>query len=378
VTSSAVNSTHPKFDLTNLLESIRCEAGIPALGGAVWYGDELVAMGATGVRRRGHTARVTVNDKWHLGSNTMAMTATLVGICADRGLVRLDDTLGSLFAGESIDPGYADVTLEGLLQHVGGMPPAPSPATMARMGSHGNATDARAELARTLLAESPARFLGAHNHSRAGYIVAAAALERASGDSWERLLCTNLFAPLGMTASGFGAPGAPHLLDQPCGHYATGKYFAPAYPGSHVESVWGYPAADEYLVFVPPGPEADDPPAFGPASTVHASLEDWGKFLHVHLRAARHEPTLVSRETMRRLQGPRSESGYACGWSITVEPWANGIVLGHGGSNGLWFSTAWILPGRNLVMAVVANAANGGASKAIENAFAKLVNIYVG
>src|SRR5882672_7938750 len=103
---SAAVLTSPQFDLTGLLDSIRHKAGIPALGGAVWYGDELVAMGVAGVRKHGSAAPVTVRDRWHLGSNTMAMTATLIGLYVDQGVVRFEDTLGALFAGESIDRGY--------------------------------------------------------------------------------------------------------------------------------------------------------------------------------------------------------------------------------------------------------------------------------
>src|SRR5262245_5027332 len=74
-------------DLGPTLEPIRAAHNGPALGAAVWRDDAIVAIGAAGVRAAGHDARVTIEDKWHLGSDTKAMTAVLIGIYVDRGVL---------------------------------------------------------------------------------------------------------------------------------------------------------------------------------------------------------------------------------------------------------------------------------------------------
>src|SRR6266508_1589168 len=92
-------------DLASTLEPIRSNNNLPALGAAVWRGAELRAIGVVGAREQGGSAPATTEDQWHLGSDTKAMTATLVGLYVDRGVIRFEDTLGNLFAGESLHPG---------------------------------------------------------------------------------------------------------------------------------------------------------------------------------------------------------------------------------------------------------------------------------
>ena len=121
---SSSSSPSPSLpdDLASVLEPFRADAGMPALGGAVFRGSTLLALGATGVWKLGDPTPATSADEWHLGSDTKAMTATLIGIFVDKGSLQFSDTLGALFAGETIDPGFVDVTLDELLQHRGGMP----------------------------------------------------------------------------------------------------------------------------------------------------------------------------------------------------------------------------------------------------------------
>lgn len=47
-----------------------------------------------GVREQGDSTPVSINDQWHLGSETKAMTAMLVGIYVDRNVVRYESTIG--------------------------------------------------------------------------------------------------------------------------------------------------------------------------------------------------------------------------------------------------------------------------------------------
>ncbi|HTE51940.1 MAG TPA: serine hydrolase domain-containing protein [Kofleriaceae bacterium] len=346
----------PPVDISDTLEKVRARADLPAIAGAVWRGPSLAAIGASGARKLGDSTRVTTDDKWHLSSDTKAMTATLIGIHVDRGRIHFEDTIGALFAGETIDPGYADVTLDELLHHRGGVP-ADIPADVwSKMWSDGDAPGARLDAVRAILSRPPARPPGTFEYSNAGYMIAGTALERATGASWEQLLQKELFAPLHMSSCGFGPPGAPGRVDQPRGHtIGAGGVATP----------------------VEPGPQADNPPALGPAGTVHCSLADWGKFLAVHLAGARHEATgLIAQATLTRLQTPAPGGDYACGWIVTERPWAGGTALTHSGSNTLWFATVWLAPARNLAFAVVTNRGDQVATAAVDSAFLPLLDSF--
>jgi CubicO group peptidase (beta-lactamase class C family) len=341
-------------DLSSMLEPIRAANGLPALAGAVWQGDTLIAIGATGSRKLGDPTPVTIEDKWHLGSDTKAMTATLIGIHVDLGFVQFDDTIGDLFAGETIDPGYVNVTILQLLQHIGGAPAAFPPDILNDMWAGGNDPLVRAQAAKDLIALPPAQAVGTYTYSNAGYVIAGAALERVmQGKPWEELMQDHVFAPLTMKSCGFGSPGTPNVVDQPWGH--------------DVETP------------ISPGPGSDNPPALGPAGTVHCSLTDWGKFLAIHLHGARNEPvSLISQSSLTVLQTPYPGGDYAGGWGVaTNQPWAGGIALTHSGSNTLWFATTWIAPAKNTTLAVVTNRGDDVAASAVNDTFLPLIETYI-
>jgi D-alanyl-D-alanine carboxypeptidase len=343
--------------LADILQPIQSREALPALAGAVWRGNSMIASGVAGVRKLGDLTPATVDDEWHLGSDGKAMTATLLGIYVDRHRVSFDDTLGTLFAGETIAPGYSQVTLLQLLQHIGGSP-AEFPADIwAQMLRDGNSPTARMTAVRALLARGPAQAPGTFVYSNAGYVIAGAALERVVGNTWEQMMRADLFAPLGMTSCGFGAPGDANAIDEPWGHQLVNGGLVPVSPAT---------------------PTSDNPPSMGPAGSVHCSLADWGRFFTVHLAGARGEPTsLVSSSTMTQLQTPPTGSDYACGWIIDdTQPWAGGIALTHGGSNTLWYADLWLAPAKNLAFAVVTNDGSDGVGDIANTAVLSLIEKY--
>src|SRR5947209_7467119 len=79
------NGNHP---IDELLETVRQRHGLPALGGAIVTSKGLVAIGAVGVRKAGTKVPVTVDDQWHLGSDTKAMTATVIARLVEQGRLK--------------------------------------------------------------------------------------------------------------------------------------------------------------------------------------------------------------------------------------------------------------------------------------------------
>jgi D-alanyl-D-alanine carboxypeptidase len=350
-------SPAPVADVSATLEPFRAEGGMPGMAAAVFHGGTLVAEGATGVRKLGDATAITPGDEWHLGSDTKAMTATLIGIYVDQGKLQFSDTLGKLFAGETIDPGLANVTLEQLLQHRGGLPANFPPTLTREMWNAGKSPTERQTVVKELLALPPAQAPGTFVYSNAGYVVAAAALERVAGDSWEHLIGTKLWDPLGMASCGFGPPGTAGEVTQPWGHQARpGGGLTPMGPGN---------------------PASDNPPALGPAGTVHCTLRDWGKFLALQLAGARGEATTVVRTaTLQHLQTPPSGADYADGWGVVTRPWAGGTALTHTGSNTFFFATVWLAPAKNVALIVATNCATPAAAKAVDAAFGPLIQQY--
>jgi D-alanyl-D-alanine carboxypeptidase len=334
-----------KLSLAQELEAIRADNKVPALAAAVWRDGKLVELEAVGLRKVDDPAsKVTTKDYWHLGSNTKAMTATLIAIYVDRGAIKWTDTIGKAF--KKVDPGYAPITLDQLLRHEGGAPVEPPEQLWKQLWEDGDKPDARAKFVQGILAQPPAQPPGTFVYSNAGYMIAGAMLEKATGKRWEQLIRDELFAKLDMKTCGFGAPGRKDVVDQPWGHDAGGTPIAP-------------------------GPAADNPPGLGPAGTVHCSLEDYGKFLALHSTG---QPALVTPETMQHLHTAR-DKGYAGGWMIVANP--HGSVLMHSGSNTMWYVTTMVaLTTKPEDRYVFVMAANSGI--ALDMAIWRLVGRYLG
>jgi CubicO group peptidase (beta-lactamase class C family)/uncharacterized membrane protein len=334
-------------NLQAVLEGIRAEAELPALAGMLIVGDEIVEIAATGFRVMGDSTPVTVDDKWHIGSNTKAMTATLAGIFVERGLIEwsttIEDVLPELRG--QIRPEFLDVRLDELLSHTAGVSNnvGETPFWATSRETEAPLIEQRAVWVPQLLSLEPGAARGSFAYSNSGYVVAGAMLERLTGESWETLMRRELFQSLGMNGAGFGAPGDPEAMaDQPRGHRGEGTSAIPVY--------------------------ADNPPALGPAGTVHVSLPEHAQFLVAHMKGAQGEDGIVSAATFEKLHTPFPESNYALGWGVAEREWARGSALTHNGSNTIWFHAVWVAPERNIAIVAAANIVGENAPGAVDRA----------
>src|SRR5262245_17077866 len=70
---------------------------LPALAAAVVKDGKIIAVGAVGTRRVGTKNPVTVDDRFHLGSDTKAMTALLAAMLVEEGKLKWSTTVGEAF-----------------------------------------------------------------------------------------------------------------------------------------------------------------------------------------------------------------------------------------------------------------------------------------
>ncbi len=332
--------------LADLLEPLRQRHGLPALGAALVTSRGLGAIAVVGVRKAGTTVPATVDDKWHLGSDTKAMTATMIAMLVRQGKLRWETTLGEalpeLVTGR---PELRSVTLLQLLSHRAGFPANLAWSGLPRTGDIREQRAAGLKLvAGVKLAAPPG---SKFSYSNVGYFLAGCLAERAADESWEALMRRHVFDPLGMKQAGFGGVGTPGVIDQPWPHVAQGM----AMPLN--------------------GPILDNHPALGPAGTVHASLDDWARFIADLLRGLRGEPALLPKETYTRLTTPPFGGDYALGWIRVARPWAGGHALNHAGDNTMNHAVAWVAPLRNFAVLIVTN--RGGQSRACDEVASAII-----
>ncbi len=352
---SVMNADEPKA-LAEALEQVRAKHGVPGLAAAAISGVKVVESAAVGVRKAGGTERVTIDDRWHIGSCTKSMTATLAAMFAERGQIKWTTTVGEIFPElrDTMEPLWAGVTLEQLLTHRAGAPEKP-PENLWRNAwtQQGTPTEQRLQFVRGLFLRRPETPPGtAFAYSNQGYAIAGAMLERMSGEPWETLMRTMLFPACVMPNAGFGAPASPGKVDQPWGHRREGGALVP----------------------VPPGRQADNPPAIGPAGTVHCTIEELARYAAWHARGERAGTATLKTESFVKLHTPAAGGDYAMGWRVLPREWAGGNALTHNGSNTMFYTVIWIAPARGLAFVAATNAPGDEAAKACDDAVALLLS----
>lgn len=312
-----------------LLKRILAKHNLPALSAAIVTSEGMKKAAVAGVRKSHTNVEATINDLWHLGSDTKAMTASLMAMLVEEGKLQWTDTLASVMPEirELKTSRLGKVMVKQLLHHSAGLKKnAVDWWAFAKKGD--SVKEQRLavlrEAARTPLSKD--QFL----YSNVGYVLAGCVIEQLSGMDWEQMMRERLFKRLNMTSAGFGGVGTPGKIDQPWPHEANGT-----------------PMPQN-------GPLTDNAQVMGPAATVHASLNDWAMFITDHLKGARGEPALLKTESYKALHTPEPLN-YAKGWSIVPRPWASGTVLTHTGDNTMNHCTVWIAPAKGFAILVCTN-----------------------
>jgi CubicO group peptidase (beta-lactamase class C family) len=115
--------------LSEIVAASQSKHGVPALGAAVVVNSE-IRVAVAGVRKAGDATPATAKDKFHLGSCTKSMTATLVALLVEDGRTKWNTTIAQVFPelAATMQPAYRQITILQLLQHRGGFSEETFPA----------------------------------------------------------------------------------------------------------------------------------------------------------------------------------------------------------------------------------------------------------
>lgn len=326
-----------------------------ALGAVIASSDGILELAVDGMRANNADNPVQADDRWHLGSNTKALTALLYAQLVERDLTRWGATLPDLFPEleAEMDPAWQDITIEDLFAHRSGLEQKSGFWLLARRDDERPVSVQRAEAARDVLTRPPQKSPTDFDYNNLNYIIAGAAMESLLltqadlPNTWEEAMQALLFDALdGDDArSGFGFGPPPEGLE---GHRTT------------------------LGVFINPigrGKTADNPAVLGPAGTLHATLEAHAALAIEFLKD---DSPLVPFAVREKLFAPHpdQDSTYAMGWGIYDDP-KYGQLLLHSGSNTAWTSQIIIAPGLDRVVIVNVNQFSDAAHAAIQQ-----INVY--
>jgi CubicO group peptidase (beta-lactamase class C family) len=324
------------------LEAIRGKYSLPALGSALIKAGKLTSN-VVGLRKMNTSALAQVDDKFHLGSCTKAMTATLLGIYVERNLIKWNATLSQLFPAltAQMHPDLRNVPLEWLpAMHSGISEDFSEEINQKIWDPHLDPRAGRNFVTQKVLSSAPEEKPGTKFlYSNASYVIAAAMLENVTGKSWETLMKEEIFNPLKMTSCGFG-PQADPKIDPP-------------------SAPWPHKFVMGRLTPVTPNFFSDNPPTVGPAGTVHCSLADWAKFVQVHLDGANGKDTAILKAaSFPKLHESYPGTNFTYGGWIRVETRGT-YALSYVGSNTMNLADVWLFPKSNMAAMAVTNAGGG-------------------
>ena len=127
----------------------------------------------------------------------------------------------------------------------------------------------------------------------------------------------------------------------------------------------------------PRDPNERVPSIIWPAGAVEMSLDDYARFLQLHLRGLEGRDTVLLRAaTIKRLHASpvTPPDNFGLGWGIQEFDGAPARV--HVGSAGAFYAVAILQPTRDLGVAVFANAGGDRAAAATKDALKTLVRRY--
>ncbi len=346
----AVDIPEEWASLDELTRSLLKSTGVPALAIGVMQDGKVVDQTVQGVRQLGSAEQVSPGDTFHWGSIAKSVTGTMIAKLIEDGVLDWDSTIGEVLKDVPMRNEYRHATLSQLMSHEAGIQQYENftAETVEEIlaAAEGNTWTAKrgAFVARALMEEPLAPPGEVHAYSNAGITIAGYMAEVTTGRSWNELVEEHVFRPLGMTSAGFDWPAADDRPDQPRGHFGDNP--------------------ENYQV-MEPGQMVELLNLLAPAGNVRSSLEDLMRYGNFHLQGMTGQDGYLKAGTVQRLHTPRADS-VPWGGSFYTFGWGHNECLNfydapdcqaHNGGAGSFYAEIRILPGRNMVLAYMANAA---------------------
>jgi CubicO group peptidase (beta-lactamase class C family) len=300
---------------------------IAGIGVVVVLDGQVIALDVRGVRDVEHRAPVTLDTVFPIGAVTQAFTALAAGLAHDEGVLSLDDPPARwlpYFQMQDREAG-ARVTLRDLLSHRTGLRAFGDLAAVPDVLS-------REDYLRAAIGAMPVAPPRTGYHESTAMVTAAGeAVARAYRTTWERVIETRIFAPLGMSAS---RTSALQLGPQGAVGYAwDGAAWRPAAPPASLRVT-------------------------APAGGIASSTRDMARWLRMLAGGGMLDGTrLVSAAALRELTTPQvainGTLSYAPGWA--VYDWNGHRVIERGGGTDGISALVSVMPDRHSGFVVLTN-----------------------
>lgn len=332
------------------IDSIRIRFYIPAVAFGVVRDDSILLQGAIGVREINTNDSITIYDKFHIGSDSKALTSFIAGKLVDNGLISWNTKFFDLFPElkATSKPGYYEIELKDLLSHRAFIDPFKGGNQWNILEQFykidTNKTRSNYNFSKFLLTLEPTKYDSTeiYKYSNAGYLLAALMLEKVSNKTYEQLI-----EKINKDLSLDFQIGWPRQLNsnQPVG------YISPIELGLSKESG---------LIELPDSILNDD--MFKdfqyycrPAGDLCVSITDYLKFIQLNLAGLNGQNNYLKSETYDFIFN--GEKDYSMGWGNWI---LNGKHhYGHSGSLVTFYTYTEIIKESKVAIVIMMNAGNG-------------------
>mgnify|MGYP001806189327 CR=1 FL=1 len=298
-------------------DSIRNAYNIPEISYAVIDSKSTLEIAALGRHSIDLSDTATLNDRFHIGSNTKAMTAFIIAKYVEKGKLEWTTKFFDLFPEwrEKSKPEYASISLQDLLSHKAGIWPFQGEGDPQIPDYKGTKSEKRKQFGQFVLTLEPVKpdeqkpFI----YSNAGYILATLMLEKATGKSWQLLVDKVFNKDLKLNVK----------LSWP--------------ENQSRKDTWGHIFENDKLLPVPSNTDYQLDYT-EPAGDVNIKLKDYIKFIQLNIQGLKGDNNYLTTKTYQFLH--KGIDNYSMGWYNIYE---NGHELStHSGTAGTYYTLVQI------------------------------------
>ena len=188
---------NPLNGLDAYVERAMKEWHVPGLAIAIVKDDSVVYARGFGLREVGKADRVDSHTIFAIGSNTKSFTSAAIAIMVDRKKMRWDDKVTAYLPDFQLYDPYVtrEITIRDVLSHRSGL------GRRGDMLWYGSPYDRDEVLRRVRYLKPNSSFRTEFGYQNIMFLAGGQALAAAAGKSWDDVITTEIFRPLGMTES---------------------------------------------------------------------------------------------------------------------------------------------------------------------------------
>lgn len=315
-------------------DSVRNASHIPELSYAVVNNKNILEIASLGHHAVNLPDTAAINDRFHIGSNTKAMTAFMIAKYVEKGKLSWKTKFFDLFPEWKQDAKkeYYNITLQDLLSHRAMIQPFQGENDPAIPKFTGTNQQKRVQFGKFVLQLDPVKPDSGQQfvYSNAGYTLAALMIEKTTGLSWEQLIDKVYNQDLHLNVK----------LSWP--------------DNQAYKDTWGHTEENGQLTPVPSNTDYHLDYT-EPAGDINIRLKDYIRFIQLNLDGLAGHNNYLKAATYHFIH--EGIPGYSLGWFNIYEK--DDSFSSHSGTAGTYYSLVQIDRKKNIAYIILTNSFSG-------------------